>query len=486
MNHHSGAGENGANYIDGRWVPAQSGATFERRNPADPSDVVGVFPDSGPADVRAAVDALEKAAPEWASVPPENRARILESAAAQLESMNSQLVGELIREEGKTRAEATMEVGRTPANLRFYAAEAVRATGATYPAAGDGLVYTVREPVGIVGAITPWNFPLNIPSRKIGPALAAGNPVLYKPSEITPLMGQRLVEALLAAGLPAGAIALVQGGGGAGAAVAADVRVAAVTFTGSTAVGRSIHRNVGPDRRVQLEMGGKNPVVVAADADLDRAAALIVKGAFGLTGQACTGTSRVIALDAIHDALLDRVVAKAESLRVGAGDRPDVDLGPLASAAQLEKFLTYVRVGVEEGATLRCGGTAEGDGGFFVRPTVFADTEPTMRIVTEEVFGPLVAFQRAASLDAALELANATEYGLSAAIVTNDLSAAAQFARRVRSGVVKINQSTTGNAMNAPFGGFKSSSTSTFKEQAGPTLMEFYLLEKTVYLTPAV
>ncbi len=476
----------GANFIDGRWVPAVSGATFERRNPADHDDVVGVFPASAAADVSAAVDALDKAAPEWAGTAPERRAAILESAAVQLESRAAQLIAELVREEGKTTAEATMEVTRTPANLRFYAGEATRTTGMTYPVAGSNLVFTLREPVGIVGAITPWNFPLNIPSRKLGPALAAGNPVLFKPSELTPLMGQRLVEALLDGGLPPNAIALVQGDGAAGGAVAADPRVAALTFTGSTQVGRLIHRQMGPERRVQLEMGGKNPVVVAEDADLDAAAALILKGAFGLSGQACTGTSRVIVLDSIHDALLARVVAKTEALKVGPGGRPGVDMGALASAAQFEKFLGYVRVGVEEGATLRCGGTPAGDGGYFVRPAVFADTQPTMRIVREEVFGPLVAFQRAASLEDAVDLVNATEFGLSAAIVTRDLAAATHFARHARSGLVKINQPTTGMAMNAPFGGYKSSSTQTFKEQAGGSMMEFYTLSKTVYLNPAV
>ena len=195
----------------------------------DPDDVVGTFPASGPADVRAAVDALDKAAPEWAAVAPERRAAILESAAAQLESRSAELIAELVREEGKTTAEATMEVSRTPANLRFYAGEATRIAGSTYPAAGANMVYTLREPVGIVGAITPWNFPLNIPSRKLGPALAAGNPVLFKPSEVTPLMGQRLIEALLAGGLPPNAIALVQGDGTAGAAVAEDPRVTAVS-----------------------------------------------------------------------------------------------------------------------------------------------------------------------------------------------------------------------------------------------------------------
>lgn len=256
----------------------------------------------------------------------------------------------------------------------------------------------------------------------------------------------------------------------------------AVTFTGSTEVGRRIHSRIGPDRRVQLEMGGKNPVVVAADADLDRAAALIVKGAFGLSGQACTGTSRVIALDAVHDELAQRVAARAEALTLGH----DADMGPLASAAQLEKFLSYVRIGLNEGATLRCGGIRAGDDGYFVRPAVFTDTRPGMRIVREEVFGPLVAFQRVASLDEAIELANATEYGLAAAIVTSDLAVATDFAHRVRSGLVKVNQPTTGMAMNAPFGGYKASSTGTFKEQAGPSLMEFYTAEKTVYLNPTI
>lgn len=476
----------GANFVGGNWVPALSGATFTRRNPANADDVIGTFPDSGADDVRIAVDMLEKSAPEWAATSPERRAAILEAAATHLESQKTQLIGELVREEGKTVAEATMEVSRTPMNLRFYAAEATRSCGATYPVAGDTLLYTLREPVGIVGAITPWNFPLNIPSRKLGPALAVGNPVLFKPSEITPLMGQRLVEALLAGGLPPETIALIQGGGTAGAAVAADDRVAAVTFTGSTAVGRLIHRQVGPHRRVQLEMGGKNPVVVAPDADPDRAAALIVKGAFGLSGQACTGTSRVIVTDAQHDAVVDAIITRTEALKVGAGDQDGVDMGALASAEQYDKFRHYVQAGIDDGATLRCGGDADMPGGHFVRPAVFTDAQPGMRIVDEEVFGPLLAVQRAASLDEAIELANTGEFGLSAAIVTNDLAVAQTFSRRSKTGLVKINQPTTGMAMNAPFGGYKASSTATFKEQAGASMIEFYLNEKTVYLTPGL
>ncbi|WP_063130892.1 aldehyde dehydrogenase family protein [Nocardia fusca] len=474
----------GFNLIGGQWVPASSGATFERRNPADQDDAIGVFPDSAADDVAAAVGAVAAAAPQWAATPPERRAAILEAAAVHLEAQAAELVEELVREEGKTRAEAAMEVGRTPMNLRYYAGEALRTTGSTFPSPGEGLVLTLREPVGIVAAITPWNFPLNIPSRKLGPALAAGNGVVFKPSELTPLLAQRLVEALLAGGLPADVLALVQGNGRAGAALAADERVDAVTFTGSTAVGRAIHAAVGSARRSQLEMGGKNPVIVLEDADIAAAAALIVKGAFGLSGQACTGTSRVIAVDTIHDRLLGRVVELAEKIIVGPGADPAVGMGALASAAQLDKFLDYVRIARAEGAELVCGGESLDIGkGYFAAPTVFAGGRADMRVATEEVFGPLLVFLRASDFDEAVALANRTEYGLSAGIVTNDLTRALAFAGRSESGLVKINQPTTGMSMNAPFGGYKASSTQNHKEQAGDSMMRFYQAEKTVYLS---
>jgi aldehyde dehydrogenase (NAD+) len=381
-----------------------------------------------------------------------------------------------------------MEARRTPMNLRFYAAEAVRIAGRSYPSDDGGLVYTWREPVGVVGAITPWNFPLNIPSRKLGPARAAGNGVLFKPSPVTPLAAQRLVEALLAAGLPPAALALVQGGAEAGAAVAADPRVTAVTFTGSTATGRAVHAAAGPTRRVQLEMGGKNPVVVMPDADLDRAAQIIVKGAFGLSGQACTGTSRVIALAPVYEALLERVAKLAEARVVGDGSRPGVDMGPLAADFQLRKVLDHVRTAQEEGAELVTGGTRltgpDFDRGHFVSPAVFAGLTPGMRLTREEVFGPVLGFQRAGDFEEAVALADATEYGLASGIVTRDLGHALAFARRSRSGVVKVNQPTTGMAMNVPFGGLKESSTQTFKEQAGDSMMLFYTQEKSVYLSP--
>lgn len=479
----------GLNFVGGEWTAAASGTTFRRRNPASLDDVVGEFPESSAADVEAAVAGAVEGAALWAATPAEKRADVLEKAARWLEERAGELVVELVREEGKTRAEAAMEVSRTPRNLRFYAAEAHRIDGTSFPAGDGGVVYTRREPVGVVGAITPWNFPLNIPSRKIGPALAAGNAVVFKPSPVTPLLAQRLVEALLAGGLPPRVVAMVHGGAEAGAALAADERVGAVTFTGSTAAGRAVHAAVGPSRRCQLEMGGKNPVVVLDDADLDRAAQIIAKGAFGLSGQACTGTSRVIAHEAVHDELLERVARAAEARVVGDGLREDVDMGPLAAGFQLEKFLDYVRIGEEEGAKLVTGGRrlpaghGRGDG-YFVRPAVFAGVAPEMRIAREEVFGPLLAFQRASGLDEAIALANGTRYGLSAGIVTRDLDRALEFARRSESGLVKVNQPTSGMAMTVPFGGLKDSSTQTFKEQAGPSMMLFYTQEKSVYISP--
>jgi aldehyde dehydrogenase (NAD+) len=475
----------GLNLIAGEWTPAADGRTFERRNPADRDDLVGTFPESSADDMTAAIDAVAEGAEEWAAVPAERRAAVLESAARRLEERADELTVELVREMGKTRAEAAMETSRTPKNLRYYAGEALRITGRSYPADDGGLVYTRPEPVGVVGAITPWNFPLNIPSRKLGPALAAGNGVVFKPSPVTPLLAQRLVEALIAGGVPPRALALVQGGAEPGAALAEDPRVGAVTFTGSTETGRAIHAGVGPSRRCQLEMGGKNPVIVLEDADLDRAAQIIVKGAYGLSGQACTGTSRVIAHEAIHDALLERVVRLAESRTVGDGLREGVDMGPLAAEFQLRKVLEYVRIGQDEGAKLLTGGLRlDDESGYCVTPAVFAGVTPDMRIAREEIFGPVLAFQRAAGLDEAVALADATEYGLSAGIVTRDLDRAFTFARRVRSGLVKVNQPTTGMGMTVPFGGFKESSTQTFKEQAGASMMLFYTQEKSVYITP--
>lgn len=472
------------NYIGGTWTGADSGKTFDRRNPAWTEELVSVAPDSDATDVAQAIGHVAEHRHEWSAFAPEARADVLCRAADLLERDAHTLIEELVREEGKTRAEATMEVRRTPQNLRFHGSEALRLNGETYPSADGSLVLTAREPVGVVAAITPWNFPLNIPSRKLGPALAAGNGVVFKPSELTPLIGQRLVEALLEAGVPGGALALVHGHAEVGKAMVSDSRVDAVTFTGSTGVGEAIHANVPPWVRCQLEMGGKNALVVCEDADLDKAAAIVMKGAFGLSGQACTGTSRVVVHEAVANGLLDRVMERARAVVLGDGLEPGVTMGPLASEAQLEKYQSYLQIGQRNGAVLETPkyGCAP-EGGHYARPAIFTGVASGDRLAQEEIFAPILAFITVASYDEAVHVVNDSSFGLSAGIVTRDVATAMAFTRDARAGLVKVNQATNGMSMNAPFGGMKHSSTQTFKEQAGASMMQFYTHDKTIYLS---
>jgi aldehyde dehydrogenase (NAD+) len=473
------------NFVGGQWVGAASGRTYTRENPAHVDEIVLEAPDSEAGDVAAAVAFVAEGRHEWSSRAPEDRADVLFRAADLLAERADQLAVELVREEGKTLAEARMETRRTPQNLRMFAGESLRLTGQSYPTKGTDLVLTVREPVGVVAAITPWNFPLNIPSRKLGPALAAGNGVVFKPSELTPLLGQRLVEALLDAGVPGSALALVHGHAEVGRALVTDPRISAVTFTGSTAVGRAIHSGLAPWVRSQLEMGGKNAVVVWDDADLDRAAALVAKGAFGLAGQACTGTSRVVVHESVANGLLDRVMEAAQGTVVGDGLGDGVTMGPLANAAQLEKHGTYLATARADGAHLETPthGCAP-EGGYFVRPTILTGVRPEHRVAQEEVFTPMLAFLSVASYDEAVEVVNGTPYGLSVGISTSSIGTALRFTHDLEAGVVKVNQPTTGVAMNAPFGGLKQSSTQTSREQGGDSMMAFYTREKTLYVTP--
>lgn len=477
----------GLNYIGGAWGAAAEGGTFERRNPADPGDVIGVFPASTAADAVRAVNAVHSAAATWAKADPEARARVLEKVADLILQRLQGLAQELTREEGKVLGAATQEWRRVAANFRLYAGEALRARGETFPVAGPGLVYSFREPVGIVLAITPWNFPVSIPSRKIAPALVTGNGVLFKPSELTPLAGQRLVEILLEAGLPAGVIALVQGRGAdvAEPMIKADA-VGAVTFTGSYPTGCRIHQLAGPDKRLQLEMGGKNPCVVLADADPVRAADIAVQGAFSLTGQACTATSRVLVVGEVYASVVREIVAKAKAIRVGNGLDPSITMGPLVSEPQYRKVRAMIEVGKAEGLPLAFGGedlpAALPDQGYFVAPTVFVDVPPDSRLSREEIFGPVMCISRVSSYEEAVAQANVVEYGLAASIVTGDLARALSFARDIEAGVVKINSATGGVALSAPFGGIKHSSNQTNKEQAGHGVMDFYTRTRTVYL----
>ena len=472
--------------IGGELVGAADGATFERRDPADHRRVVSVAPSSTAADVEAAVDAAADAAAGWAATAPSARAAVLERAGALLAERAPAIAAELTAEEGKPTADARAEAGRVGANLRLYAGEAVRLTGATFPSDDPGAtVYTRHDPIGVVGVITPWNFPLNLAARKIGPALAAGNTVVFKPSPLTPLMGERLAAALVDAGLPAGVLSVVHGWD-AGAHLVADPRVAGITFTGSTATGERIHRALGPGRRAQLELGGNHPVVVLADADPARAAQVVAASAFSLSGQACTGAGRVLVAPELHDELVERVVALAEAHVVGPGDRDGVTLGPLADPAAVGRMAEVVAEAVGAGATVACGGAApEGDDlahGSFWSPTLLTGVKPGMRVADEEVFGPVVGVEVVADLDEALARANDTPYGLTSAVCTSSLAAAQRFVAEVEAGMVRVNRPTVGTAANAPFGGIKASGSGTYKEQLGPGVMDFHVRTRTVFL----
>jgi acyl-CoA reductase-like NAD-dependent aldehyde dehydrogenase len=473
------------NYIGGQWVASQSGAQFDSWNPADTSDIVGRFAASSAADAKAAVDAAAAAFPAWRATSIGKRAKILERAADYLEKHATQFAEEMTREQGKALALAKDEILRSAQTLRFYAVESLSFGGETLPNDDpDMVVYTQREPLGVVSVITPWNFPVSIPARKIAPALIAGNTVVFKPSSDAPLSGARLTEAFAAGGIPAGVLNLISGSAGeVGPAITAAPAIRAISFTGSTAAGEQIHRVVPFTTRLQMELGGKNPLIVMEDADLDKAVDLTIKGGLSLTGQACTGTSRVLVMQEVRARFVEKLVAKVKSLKIGSGMTSGVEIGPLATARQLQTVLRYIEVGRSE-ATLVCGGERltgpEYDRGYFVSPAIFTGVTQDMRISREEIFGPVIAVIEVTSYADAIAKANDTEYGLSAAIATRNPRYMHDFARDIESGTVKINRTTTGNLINAPFGGLKRSSTSTFRE-SGRAGLEFYTQIKTVY-----
>lgn len=479
-------GELYRNYIGGAWVEASDGDTIENRNPADTGDFISRHATASSHDAEAAVNAAAAAFPAWRNMAIGKRAGILEKAAAYLEANADQFGEELSREEGKLRALGVGEVKRAAQTLRFYAIEGQTLTGETYPQDdAEMLVYSVREPLGVVSVITPWNFPISIPARKIAPALITGNTVVFKPSSEAPLIAYRLVEAFAKAGLPDGVLNLLIGTAQAtGPAITTDPRVRAVSFTGSTAAGEFIHRSLPITTRSQMELGGKNPLIVLADADLDKATQLAVAGGFSLTGQACTGTSRVIVHRDVKEAFIDKLAGAASALSVGNGLEEGVKVGPLASAAQLKTVMAYIEVGKNEGRLVAGGSQLTGgayDLGYFVEPTVFADVSRTARIAQEEIFGPVICVLEAADYDEAIDIANDVQYGLSASLVTNDFRYIQRFAQDIESGTVKVNRTTTGNLVNAPFGGIKMSSTATFRE-SGRAGLEFFTQIKTVYL----
>ena len=480
--------KNYLNFIGGEWVPAASAQTFATSNPADTREVVAQYAQGGRADTQAAIAAAHAAFPAWAAQTSIARGRILSKTSQLLEARKAELAELLTREEGKTLAEATGEVQRTADIFRFFGGLGYQLGGQTIPHDLPGqLLFTRREPLGVVALITPWNFPIAIPAWKMAPALLCGNAVIIKPASQAPAMTFEIAKILTEAGLPKGVLNVVTGGGKeVGGELATNPGVVALSFTGSHGVGSQIYQQLAPRMaRAQMEMGGKNPTIVFADADLDLAARLVAIAGFGLTGQACTATSRVIVEKSVADSFAAKLVEKAKAIVVGNGLKTGVTMGPAVSSAQLEGNLNYVQIAQQEGAMLLCGGARLTDGdlahGYFMQPTVLGNVQPAARIACEEVFGPVVGLIAVDNFDEALAVANSVDVGLSASLVTRDFKKALLYTERIQAGVVKVNQISTGLALQAPFGGVKKSSTDSFKEQ-GAGAGEFYSRLKTVYL----
>jgi aldehyde dehydrogenase (NAD+) len=475
------------NFVGGQWVGAKSGATFENRNPADTSELVGLFAKSDRDDTREAIAAAQSAQPKWAAIPAPKRGEILYRAANLIESRADAIAREMTREEGKTLPEARGEVGRAINILRYFGGEGARLGGQHAPSERDRVfIQTRRRPLGVVGLITPWNFPIAIPTWKTAPALVAGNAVVLKPSDLAPLCALRLVEALDEAGVTKGAINLVTGPGSkVGAEIVENPGVRAISFTGSETTGSGIAVEAAKRRaRVQLEMGGKNPTIVLADADIPDAVNVVVNAAFFSTGQRCTATSRVIVEEPIVERFQSALVERTRALKVGNGLEAGIEIGPSIDDKQLATVLEYVGVGAGEGARVLTGGTRLTEGpharGYFSSPAVLSDVSPTIRVAQEEIFGPVLAVMPARSIDHAIELANGIRFGLSAAVCTRSLTSAYEFINRIEAGLVMVNLPSAGVEYHVPFGGSKASSLG-MREQ-GPVAIDFYSELQTAYV----
>jgi aldehyde dehydrogenase (NAD+) len=476
------------NYIDGAWV---KGATFENRNPANDSELVGLFAAGTPADIERAADAAAAALPAWANLPAPARGAFLFKAAEWIEQRVDAIAADMTREEGKTLPEAKGEVRRTINILRYFGGEGARLGGVMVPSERDRVqMWASRKPVGVVGLITPWNFPSAIPAWKLAPALICGNTVVIKPASAAPLSAWRIVEALHEAGIPKGVVNFVAGSGRTGAAIVGAKPVKAISFTGSCGVGQELHEAASKRKlRIQLEMGGKNPTIVLADCDFNAAVENVVNASFFSTGQKCTATSRAIVEASIYDKFLDALIARTRQLKVGDGMRAGVDIGPAVSEAQLKTNLEYIDIGRREAGEPKCGGTRlTGTGpngedlsqGWFCAPTIFADVMPEMRIAQEEIFGPVLAVMKARDFEDAMRMANGSPLGLSASVQTTNVSRVFEFIQRMEAGLLTINLPSAGVEYQLPFGGTKDSSFGP-KEQ-GPAALEFYSDYRTVYL----
>jgi aldehyde dehydrogenase (NAD+) len=472
------------NYVNGEWV---TGPTFENRNPANTDEVVGVFVKASAADVESAATAAEAALPAWSSLPGPARGNFLFKVADVLDRNFEQISADMTREEGKTLPEAKGEVRRSINIFRYFAGEGSRMNGLLVPSERDRVhMFSIRKPLGVVGLVTPWNFPSAIPAWKLAPALICGNTAVLKPASLAPLSAWRIVEACHEAGIPKGVVNFVAGSGGeVGDALIGAKPLKAVSFTGSCAVGQALHEKASKRRlRIQLEMGGKNPTIVLGDCDFKSAVDNTVNAAFFSTGQKCTATSRAIVEESIYDRFVDALVETTKKLKVGNGMQPGIQIGPAVDEGQLNTDLRYIEIGRKENGEPKVGGNrltgGEYDKGYFVEPTIFSDVDPASTLAQEEVFGPVLAVMRARDFEHAMEIANAVPLGLSASIQTSNVSRVFDFVYRAEAGLLTVNLPSAGVEYQLPFGGTKDSSFGP-KEQ-GPAALEFYSDYKTVYL----
>ena len=478
------------NFIGGDWVESISGRRYPVFNPARKTESVGEFQTSTAEDATVAVEAARAALPGWANTPAPGRARVLFRALEIMGRRADEIARTITTEEGKPIGDAIGEIKRAMNIIEYAAGEGRRMFGYTTPSELPNTVaYTIKRPLGVVGIITPWNFPIAIPAWKIAPALICGNALVFKPASSTPLSAVMLVEVFEEAGLPPGVLNLVTGPGAqVGNALVENTGVNGISFTGSTEIGTDLYANSAQRlKKVQAEMGGKNAVILLADADMDKALGGIVQGAFGSTGQRCTATSRVIVEEGVYDQFMEGLIDRTSKLKIGDGIDPAMDVAPLSSQSQYDKVLEYIGVGTEEGAHLAYGGHGLTEGeyseGFYVEPTVFTDVSPDMRIAREEIFGPVLTVFKARNLEEAIQISNSVEFGLSSSVYTKDLTRAFEYINTVETGMVHVNAPTLGGEVHLPFGGLKASGVG--QREQGTEAFDFFTETITVYIDHA-
>ena len=470
------------NYVGGEWREAASGETYEKRNPWRPSEVAGVYPASDADDARAAIEAAREAFPSWAALPAAQRAGFFAKAANAIEARAEQVAEDMTAEMGKPVREARLETLRAATILRYAAGEAWRPIGEQYePSVPDQRLYTLRRPLGVVGLITPWNFPIAIPVWKLAPALIYGNTVVLKLGYEAPRTGLHVAECFAEAGLPAGVLNVLTGSGSkAGAEIVRNPGVRALSFTGSVEVGKSVREQAtARDCRVQLELGGHNPLIVTAAAEIDRAVEAAYAGAFWSAGQKCTATRRILVQEEVYDEFREKLLARVASGKVGDPADPDVEVGPVVNEGALEDILAAIERARGEGGAVLAGGERVDDEGYVIAPTVFEGLADDAELSCEEVFGPVTSLYRYSTLDEAIERANAVRFGLTASIFTRDLREAQRFTSEIGAGIIHVNSQTAGADVHVPFGGIKGSGWGPHEQ--GRAAIEFYTEVVTVY-----